>query len=77
MRIGLLCLLAALLLLSGCTSVKEFFFPNPSSGTGREIGQTTNERRRLERYEDRQNARMRDERKGRSDPILEPVPPVP
>lgn len=76
MRTRLVCLLVATILLPGCRCVREFLFPGDSHRTEAGIRQTTDERQRLERYEDRQNEIMREDRKGRSDPPLERVPPA-
>ena len=80
MRAKLRCLLVALVLLPGCRSVKEFLFPEDRRSTGAGIQHTTNEQRRQEQYEDRQNSIMREKRKGRPEsfpdewPLPERIP---
>ena len=59
MRARIVCLLVAVILLPGCRSVKQSLFPDNARPAGGGTSQTTNERRRLERYEDRQNAEIR------------------
>jgi len=68
-------LLAAALWLPGCRSVKQFLFPNDFRPAAGEINQTADERRRQERYEDRQNAEERREQTGRSHPFPDTLPP--
>ena len=74
MRAKLPCLLVALILLPGCRSVREFLFPEDARSTGAGIQHTTDEQRRQEQYEDRQNSVMREKRKGRPEPIPDGLP---
>ena len=74
MRVKLLGFLLGLTLLPGCRSVRDFLLPGDADSTGGGIYQTTDERRRLEAYEDRQNDMMRERREGRIDPLPERLP---
>lgn len=59
----LVCLLLTLILLPGCSSGRQFLFPDDYPSTGGGIYQHPAEKRRLERYEDGHNsAMMRDRR---------------
>lgn len=77
MRIRLVGFLLAVLLLPGCRSVRQFLFPNDFRHAGPDAHETTEKRRRLERYEDRRNTEIIKDRTGRypTTPFPDSAPP--